>query len=219
MILLDKIEKDKVESFKVAIFLTLAGGFQDSYSYVVREKVFANAQTGNIILLVKSIMEKNFSESLRYIIPITFFMGGVYLSVHMERFKSVTIKRWEELVIFLEFIIIWVVGFISFKYNVIGNSLLSFACGLQVNTFKKVKGLSYANTMCVGNIRSGTDMLCRYHITKNKKFLNSSLHYYSIILIFAIGAGLGVYLGEIIGIKSIWISNIFLTIAYLLLKG
>lgn len=216
---MEKLKKDKIESFNVAIFLTLAGGFQDSYSYVVREKVFANAQTGNIILLVKSIMEKNFSEALRYIIPISFFMTGVYLSVHMERIKGLRKKRWEELVIFLEFIIIWVVGFISFKYNIIGNSLLSLACGLQINTFKKVKGLSYANTMCVGNVRSGTDMLCRYHITKDKKFLNTSLHYYGIILIFAIGAGFGVYFGELFGIKAIWISNIFLTIAYLLLKG
>ena len=39
------------ESMPLAIFLTLAGGLQDAYSYNCRGKVFANAQTGNIVLV------------------------------------------------------------------------------------------------------------------------------------------------------------------------
>ena len=39
------------ESFVVGILLCLCGGFQDAYTYVCRDKVFANAQTGNIVLL------------------------------------------------------------------------------------------------------------------------------------------------------------------------
>ena len=42
------------ESFVVGILLCLCGGFQDAYTYVCRDKVFANAQTGNIVLLGKS---------------------------------------------------------------------------------------------------------------------------------------------------------------------
>ena len=38
------------ESMPLAIFLTLAGGLQDAYSYNCRGKVFANAQTGNMLL-------------------------------------------------------------------------------------------------------------------------------------------------------------------------
>ena len=39
------------ESLALGIVLTLAGGFQDAYSYNCRGKVFANAQTGNIVLM------------------------------------------------------------------------------------------------------------------------------------------------------------------------
>ena len=39
------------KALPVGVVLTLAGGFQDAYSYNCRGQVFANAQTGNIVLL------------------------------------------------------------------------------------------------------------------------------------------------------------------------
>lgn len=39
------------EALPTGIFLTLSGGFQDAYTYFCRGKVFANAQTGNIIMM------------------------------------------------------------------------------------------------------------------------------------------------------------------------
>ena len=43
------------ESFLTAVFLSLSGGLQDAYTYLFRGKVFANAQTGNILLVGVSI--------------------------------------------------------------------------------------------------------------------------------------------------------------------
>ena len=43
------------ESFLTAVFLSLSGGLQDAYTYLFRGKVFANAQTGNIVLLLSLI--------------------------------------------------------------------------------------------------------------------------------------------------------------------
>ena len=39
------------EAFSTMVFLTLSGGLQDAYTYCVRGQVFANAQTGNIVLM------------------------------------------------------------------------------------------------------------------------------------------------------------------------
>ena len=38
------------DAWRVAAFLALSGGFQDAYSFLARGHVFANAQTGNIVL-------------------------------------------------------------------------------------------------------------------------------------------------------------------------
>ena len=50
------------ESVRIGIFLTMAGGFMDAYSYICRGKVFANAQTGNIVLLGQSLAEANYYD-------------------------------------------------------------------------------------------------------------------------------------------------------------
>ena len=43
------------EAFITALFLSVSGGLQDVYTYLYRGKVFANAQTGNIVLMLSLI--------------------------------------------------------------------------------------------------------------------------------------------------------------------
>lgn len=45
-----KQEKQMSDSIRLGILLALSGGFMDAYSYLCRNHVFANAQTGNILL-------------------------------------------------------------------------------------------------------------------------------------------------------------------------
>ena len=45
--------------------LTLSGGLQDTYTYLRRGKVFANAQTGNIVLLGQSLFDGDWSRAAR----------------------------------------------------------------------------------------------------------------------------------------------------------
>ena len=50
-----KREGQPSESMALGALLTLAGGFQDAYSYNGRGHVFANAQTGNVVLLGQNL--------------------------------------------------------------------------------------------------------------------------------------------------------------------
>ena len=52
------------ESFLTAVFLSLSGGLQDAYTYLFRGKVFANAQTGNIVLHSATLMDGNWEREL-----------------------------------------------------------------------------------------------------------------------------------------------------------
>ena len=65
------------ESFLTAVFLSLSGGLQDAYTYLFRGKVFANAQTGNIVLLSTNIMDGRWDKVLHYLVPLcAFALGG-----------------------------------------------------------------------------------------------------------------------------------------------
>ena len=85
---------------------------------------------------------------------------------------------------------------------------------MQVQTFRKMNGLGYASTMCIGNLRGGTESLSIFLREKNKNMLKKALNYYGIIFIFAIGAGLGGIISDIIGISAILLSCVLLLIAF-----
>ena len=72
-------------TWRVAAFLALSGGFQDAYSFQARGHVFANAQTGNIVLLGAKACSLDFAGALHYLLPVTAFMLGVVTAFFLRR--------------------------------------------------------------------------------------------------------------------------------------
>ena len=68
------------EAFRNCIFLALSGGFQDAYTYFTRDGVFANAQTGNVVLMSTNFMTGKWGEGLKYLFPILAFALGVLVA-------------------------------------------------------------------------------------------------------------------------------------------
>lgn len=205
------------ETFLVLVFITLAGGFQDAYSYLMRGKVFANAQTGNIVLLFKNIVELNFKASISYLIPIIAFTFGIYIAVRFEDAIEKRRLHWRQYIVAFEIIIMIIVSIVPENLNNLANALLSFSCAMQVYAFKKIYGLNFATTMCIGNLRSATENLSKYHITKDRKYLENSKKYYTVIFIFGMGAALGNIASDYFGLKSIIIAAICLAISFIIL--
>ena len=97
--------------------------------------------------------------------------------------------------------------------------LVSFSCAMQVQTFRKVQGYGYASTMCIGNLRSGTESLSQYFRSSDKAAMHKALSLFGIILIFAVGAGAGGMLSGMFGIRTIWISVVILfTVTLIMIK-
>ncbi|WP_417074277.1 YoaK family protein, partial [Hominenteromicrobium sp.] len=93
----------------------------------------------------------------------------------------------------------------------------SFVCAMQVQTFRKVRGHAYASTMCIGNMRSGTEALCAYFHTRDIAILHKALTYFGVIGLFALGAGLGALLTNVFAVRAIWFSCALLTISFFMM--
>ena len=65
------------DAWRVAAFLALSGGFQDAYSFLARGHVFANAQTGNIVLFGTKVFALDIAGAIHYLLPVTAFMLGI----------------------------------------------------------------------------------------------------------------------------------------------
>ena len=202
-----KNELQMSEAFLTSIFLAVSGGFQDAYTYNTREEVFSNAQTGNVVLMSQNFMVGRWMDGLRYLFPLLAFAFGVFFAERIQgRFKYAKRLHWRQGILLLEIVILFAVGFIPQEYNMAATVLVSFACAMQVQTFRKVNGYSYASTMCIGNLRSGTAAFSMYLRDKRTEQLRQSLYYFGIILFFAIGAGIGGNLSMRYGIHMIWVS-------------
>ena len=210
----------KSESFLLSALLSFSGGLQDAYTYTVRGKVFANAQTGNIVLMSQTFMCGQWIQSLYYLCPILSFSLGVFIAERIEnRFKKSRPLHWRQMILLIEMAALALVGILPAHFNMAANILVSFSCAMQVQTFRKVQGYAYASTMCIGNLRSGTESLSQYFRSRDKMALRKALHLFGIILIFAVGAGTGGILSGVFGIRTIWICVvILLTVTIIMVK-
>jgi uncharacterized membrane protein YoaK (UPF0700 family) len=66
------------ETFPLAILLSCAGGYLDAFTWVGQGGVFANAQTGNVVLLGINAAAGQWSEAVHHLMPILAFTFGVY---------------------------------------------------------------------------------------------------------------------------------------------
>lgn len=185
------------ETIRLGVVLALAGGFMDAYSYICREEVFANAQTGNMLLLGVNLSRGNFKMAFHYFCPVlAFTIGIVAADIVRHGWKRVSQLHWRQISVLVEALILFGVGFLPQELNLLANSLTSLACGIQVESFRKIHGNGIATTMCIGNLRSGTQNICDYFLEGKKESLKKGILYYGIILCFIFGAVIG---GGIIG--------------------
>ena len=202
------------EAFRTVMFLSASGGLQDAYTYIGRGKVFANAQTGNIVLMSQSLFEGDFARFAHYFIPVLAFALGVAAAECIRlRWREAKRMHWRQLVLLAEIALLFVVGFFPAAWDIGANALVSFACAMQVQAFRKVHGYPFASTMCIGNMRSGMESLVVYFHLHDKKVLHKALHYFGVILLFAIGAGVGAHCVGVFGNKTIWFSCALLLVS------
>lgn len=215
-----KSNKQMSETFLIGAILATVGGFLDAYTYICRGGVFANAQTGNIVLVGISLAKGNTSGCFLYIIPVISFVLGIVVAEYIRQcFRKNNKIHWRQMVIAFETAVLVVIAFLPEKNNMLANILVSFVCSLQVQSFRKINGKTYATTMCTGNFRSATECLYAYKITGNRVDLKNSLQYYGIITFFILGAIIGTQLVGIFEYKAVLFAcGSFIIVFILMLK-
>ena len=213
-------EKQMSEAFVNSAFLALSGGFQDAYTYFTREEVFSNAQTGNVVLMSQHFMCGEWMAGLRYLFPILSFAVGVWVAEQIQgRYRYARKLLWRQSILLLEIVILFVVGFIPTRLDMMATALVSFSCAMQVQSFRKVNGYSYASTMCIGNLRSGIAALSGYVREHKSQQAEQMLYYFGIIFLFALGAGVGgvLSMNPAVSIRAIWVSCALLLVSFCLM--
>ncbi|MGN1024563.1 MAG: YoaK family protein [Lachnospiraceae bacterium] len=195
-----------IRSWVLMILVTLSGGFADSYSYVARGHVLSHAQTGNVVFLGQRLFAGDLPGTLKYVLSLSVYCGGLFLADEFEQHHRGRV-HWSRWILLAEVACMAVVGFLgqSDTLNNIANMIIAFICGLQVHSFHLMGEYDYASTMCMGNMKKGLEALSTFLSTREKPYLGKALSYLAVIVIFAIGAGVGYLATNRLNTSAIWI--------------
>ncbi|MBU3188029.1 DUF1275 domain-containing protein [Clostridium bowmanii] len=206
------------ESFRFGILLAIVGGFLDSYTYIGRGGVFANAQTGNIVLVAIYASKGELMHALAHIPPIFAFIIGIITTQSIQDNSScLFILSWQRAVLIFEIIVFFIIGFIPNTIpNIIVTVTVSFMASVQVASFPKLVDSAYSSTMSTGNLRSASKAAYIAFVKKDRVSAIRSIRLFTIVISFLFGAFLGGLLTLNFGVKAIWGAVIVLVFALIL---
>ena len=213
-------EKQMSESFLLGAILAFVGGFLDAYTYINRGHVFAFAETGNILLMTINLVDGHFAGVTKYILPICSFTLGVLVTELIQhRYKQNQTVHWRQITTTFEILTLFVVAFIPANdiNNICTNTMVAFVSSIQFQSFRRINGNAVTTTMCTGNLRSGTEHMYNFLITKDRTRLVKSITYFGIILVFITGACTSAIVSKFLSIKAVLVPCVALCVVLMLM--
>ena len=130
------------DSFRAAVFIILSGGFQDAYTYTCRGEVFANAQTGNIVLLSTALYGREWQTVLKYLVPVLSFLVGTAVAefIHIK-LKCYEKLHWRQIILLLEILLLFSVGFLPAKVDRLQTRLFRSSALCRCKPFIRCGGM------------------------------------------------------------------------------
>lgn len=189
------------ETVLAGFLLSLAGGFLDAYTFLLKDGVFANAQTGNVVLMAMALTDPSSGKFVKYLFPLTAFILGIALTeVFRLHRRTGTDVLWIRMVLVLEIVLLGALAFVSGPVGItVTVTVVSFVAALQVQAFRRVGEAPYATTMITGNLRSGLELLIQGSLKKDRAQVRKAGLYALMILGFGTGALAGALLCRNLG--------------------
>lgn len=214
----NKIPSLSSNSFTLGVLLAIVGGFLDAYTFISRDGVFANAQTGNLVLLAVKAANREWRGALLFIPPILAFILGVLVSeIGKIPLVRQVLHSYRRSILLLECMVLIIVGILPKSVpNIVVTLCIAFVSSLQISTFNKLDKWAYTSTMTTGNLRTATQAAYLALIEHNNEAKKQFKEFFVIILSFLLGALTGTFSTTYIGNTSIWIAAGVLVIALIL---
>ena len=206
------------ESFFLGVLMAMIGGFLDAYTFVSRDGVFANAQTGNFVLLGIEIAQGELNQAFLHIPPIIAFVLGAAVA---ETFKHWRGKRLfhapGRAVLLLEMVLLAIVGFLPPQVpNMAITIIIAFVASIQFSTFRKLSNWNYNTTTVTANLLTATKAAYSAIFVHDRDAAVQSIRFITILSSFLFGALFGTVSTSFFETKAIWLAAGILVLVIIL---
>lgn len=195
--------------------LAVAGGLLDGFTYVGHGHVFANAMTGNVVLLGINCLSGSLGSGLRHLPPILMFVLGVMIAKLLEMPRMARLLRHPHLVALL--IQIAVLSALAFlpegTPDMWFTTSIAFAASVQVESFRRVNGRSFNSTYTTGNLRTFAESCFAWLFAGGgDEALSAARDFGVICFAFFAGAAVGGSVTMRFGNRTLWTDVVLLGI-------
>jgi uncharacterized membrane protein YoaK (UPF0700 family) len=197
----------QVGTLSISALLAAAGGFLDGFTYVGHGHVFANAMTGNVVLLGINLVSGSWPTALRHIPPIVAFLVGVSVSQAMQlRSQRRGVSAPYTGVVVLEIALLSVLSLLpAATANFLFTISIAFAASVQVQTFREVNGHSFSSTFTTGNLRTLAEAAFSWFFEGHSPQAARVMKDFAVICAaFLAGATAGGYTTQTFGNRALW---------------
>jgi uncharacterized membrane protein YoaK (UPF0700 family) len=200
--------RTRPERLHTGMPLACVGGFLDAYTFVGYNGVFANAQTGNVVLLGVDAQAGHWHEALLHIPPIVAFMLGVALAQMLAQptIRKI-VRRPTRWVLIAEIAVLAAVGATpGWIPSGVVTGAIAFVSAAQIATFRSLEGIGYSTTITTANLRTLITKMFEWRAGHELAARHHAALLAWIVVAFAVGAAVGGLCTRLIHHRAAWIA-------------
>ena len=211
----------RVGTLGISALLAAAGGFLDGFTYVGHGHVFANAMTGNVVLLGINCVSGSWRAGLRHLPAILAFLAGVTAAQATQlRSQRRGSGAHYSTVLVSEIGVLLILSMLPpATPDFLFTTTIAFAAAMQVQTFREVNGQSYNSTFTTGNLRTLSEAAFSWFFDGRSRAAAQVVKDFSVICIgFLAGAAAGGFATQTFGNRALWCCAVLLAAATLCVR-
>lgn len=207
------------ETLPVALLLILAAGMLDAYTYVAHGGVFANAMTGNLVIMTVRLAQGQWAQAPPFLAPIAAYIAGVAVAHAIKEKPLRSLIRYPaRFSLALEVAFLVVVAFLPKTVpDMAIVTGIAFVAAVQGTNFTRIGGFAFTSVTTSANLRHFTESAMTALVFGGGGHAHREMRFFAAVcLCFFAGAVLGALATCRFGHAAVWLPVVSLSAALML---
>ena len=189
----------RASAVAASALVTAAGGAMDAWTYLAHGHVFANAQTGNIVLMTVALAREDFADAARHLPSLVAFVAGLLLSrLSGDALRRATLNS-RDVRLGVECMLLVALALVADAMpDRDVTACVGFIAGVQITSLSHIGTWSFNTGMATGNLRGAASALSKA-LTGSEEEWPHALTLSLLCAAFAAGALAGAWLTPRLG--------------------
>ncbi|HFU4054633.1 TPA: YoaK family protein [Streptococcus suis] len=183
------------EGLRVACSLTFISGYLNAFTYVTQGGRFAGVQSGNVISLAYYMAKGDIAQVVNFCVPILFFVIGQFFTYLARKYFEKQSWSWHfgsSLIMLICILLTILLSPVMPAYFTIAS--LAFVASIQVETFRRLRGVPYANVMMTGNVKNAAYLWFKGMVEQDTELKKTGRNILFTIIGFMLGVSIATQL-------------------------